>query len=157
MKLWLDLILCFPTLFCLFNTTAPSQYRDHHIPSCCCHSSFLLKKPPRCHPQHGFPAPHRRVYQRRRPALCRALEVQHHASASSSNHRTAGDDDSWPQHPFPAAAPVDDGPFAAVPLPGSDVVAVGPPSAPRVARSSTTPAVTIITGAEETPASLRSR
>ena len=109
MKLWLNLILCFSTLFRLFfNTTAPSRYRDRHIPSCCCHchySSFLLvEKLPRRHPQRGFPAPRRRVYQRRRPALCGALEAQHHASASS-NHQTAGDDDPSPQHPFPAAAP----------------------------------------------------
>lgn len=131
MKLRLDLILCFSTLFRLFfNTTAPSRYRDHHIPSCCYHcyySPFLVEKPPRRHPQHGFPAPRQRVYQRRRPALCRALEAQYHASVSSSNHQTAGDDDPSPQHPFPAAAPVDDGPFAAVPLPGSDVVAGGHP------------------------------
>ena len=49
MKLRLDLIFSFSTIFRLFfNTTVPPPYRDHHIPSCCCHcyysSLFFLSR-----------------------------------------------------------------------------------------------------------------
>lgn len=149
----------------LFNTSSPflqhhspSRYRDHHITSCCCAIAtiplfFLLRSHHAAIHSVAFQLPASEYIKDVDPRFAEPLRLNT-MPPPPPPRTTRPRATMTPRHNILSllSPPVDDGPFAAVPLRGSDAVAGGLPSTLRIARSSTASAATAITGAEETPA-----
>ena len=133
MKLRLDLVLCFSTLFRLFfNATAPSRHRDHHILSYCYHcyySSLFFLSRSRHADTHSmaFQLPAGEHIEDVGPRSAEPLKLNTTPPPPSRITRPRAT--TTPRRIILSllSPPVDDGPLAAVPLPGSDVMASGPP------------------------------